>query len=74
MMLQTRSASLKRALCSRHIRAHLGDRLRAYYLAMQQVPLPDRLADRIKQLAQLIDEENRGPASATRLQTAADAD
>lgn len=56
MMLQTRSALLKRAAFSRQIRSHLGDGLRAYYNAMQQVPLPDRLADRIKQLAQLIDE------------------
>lgn len=56
-MLQTRSALLKRAAFSRQIRAHLGDRLRAYYNAMQRIPLPDRLADLIKQLAQQVDQE-----------------
>ena len=62
MMQETRSALLKRAAFSGQIRAHLGERLRAYYNAMQQLPLPDRLADLIKQLAQLMDEENREPA------------
>jgi hypothetical protein len=65
-MLETRSELLKRAAYSRQIRAHLGDGLGAYYAATQKLPLPDRLADLIEQLARRLDEVRCKPESSER--------
>ena len=46
---------------NRAIRAHLGERLRAYYECMQHTPVPDRLAELIDHLAERLEsQESKG--------------
>jgi hypothetical protein len=46
---------------SYEIRAHLGHRLREYYIIMQQTPLPTRLTELIEQLSRRTEEPNCKP-------------
>jgi hypothetical protein len=43
---------------NRSVRAHLGERLRAYYDCMQHAPPADRLAKLIEYLVERLDAEN----------------
>ena len=54
-----RAESSLRATLEPGVRGLLGDRLRTYYAATQRLPLPDRLAEVIEELAQAEDQVNR---------------
>ncbi len=57
-MLAQRMPKSERNAQSRAIRAHLGERLRAYYDAMQHGSPPDRLAKLMEYPSEQLEEEN----------------
>ena len=46
----------EKVACSPEIRAQLGERLKAYYETMQDMPVPNHLTELIARLAERLDE------------------
>ena len=57
-MLAKHLVTVENTARNRAIRAHLGERLRAYYDCMQHAPPADRLAKLIEYLGERLDAEN----------------